>query len=90
MVELDGMILVKNKQDGIAFINHSGSISRDTLLSNQSDTADYKYFNTGEILNCIFIFVSGGKGPEHEGVCSAWLNRLQPGDDIPCSVRTYV
>ncbi|XP_074635667.1 nitric oxide synthase 3-like isoform X3 [Acropora palmata] len=29
----------------------------------------------------------GGKGPLHRGVCSTWLNRLQPGDEIPCYVR---
>lgn len=31
--------------------------------------------------------ISGGKGPLHRGVCSTWLNRLQPGDEIPCYVR---
>ena len=31
--------------------------------------------------------LSGGKGPLHRGVCSTWLNRLQPGDEMPCYVR---
>ncbi|XP_060064662.1 nitric oxide synthase 1-like [Ylistrum balloti] len=29
-----------------------------------------------------------GVGPEHEGVCSTWLSRLQVGDNVPCLVRT--
>ncbi|KAJ7387220.1 hypothetical protein OS493_004192 [Desmophyllum pertusum] len=28
-----------------------------------------------------------GKGPVHHGVCSTWLNSLQPGDKVPCYVR---
>ena len=32
-------------------------------------------------------YVLGGKGPVHHGVCSTWLNSLQPGDKVACYVR---
>jgi len=28
-----------------------------------------------------------GKGPEHFGVCSTWLNDIEKGDEIPCFTR---
>ncbi|CAH1801570.1 unnamed protein product [Owenia fusiformis] len=30
----------------------------------------------------------GGKGPLHQGVCSAWFEKLKEGDSIPCYIRT--
>ncbi|XP_066268552.1 nitric oxide synthase 1-like [Branchiostoma lanceolatum] len=29
----------------------------------------------------------GGKGPEHNGVCSSWFNRIEEGETVPCFVR---
>ena len=37
-----------------------------------------------------YFLLSGGKGPVHHGVCSTWLNSLQPGDKVPCYVRQLV
>ena len=28
-----------------------------------------------------------GVGPWHNGVCSTWLNRIEPGTEVPCFVR---
>ncbi|XP_078670170.1 nitric oxide synthase 1-like [Branchiostoma floridae x Branchiostoma belcheri] len=30
----------------------------------------------------------GGKGPEHNGVCSNWLNTVKTNEPVPCFIRT--
>ena len=29
----------------------------------------------------------GGTGPRHHGICSTWLNRIEPGTIVPCFIR---
>jgi len=31
-----------------------------------------------------------GKGPQHFGLCSAWLNTIEEGHMVPCCVHRYL
>uniref|UniRef100_A0A493TR03 nitric-oxide synthase (NADPH) n=1 Tax=Anas platyrhynchos platyrhynchos TaxID=8840 RepID=A0A493TR03_ANAPP len=66
-----------------------------TLLLTQLPLLQPRYYSIssspemypGEVHLTVAVVSYHGEGPIHHGVCSSWLNRIQPEEVVPCFVR---